>query len=174
MEEKKKDLTKETSELTRLNKTLAQQQDMKNNEVQRLAYEVDKNMENQYNLDKAMMVNYQAEAEEQRQSGEHDSFRDLKFSQKLLHLDMPKLPTKRFEKASEKGHQALLDELKGDLHKLASFLEIPENELLKSQAKMLSTKRYESSRSLTRILGSIWTIPSARYLENSSPRTAGY
>lgn len=161
MEERKKVLTKETCELLRIGQSLMQQQNRKDEEVQRLAYEVDCNMESQFRLDQAIMVNYSEEAEEKKRKDLNESFSNQKVVQKSLLLDMPKLPSNKLEKAAEKGHHALMDELKGDLRKLATYLGISEVELLKSQGIMTSTKKYESKIRSFRISRSRRTVSSA-------------
>lgn len=161
MEERKKVLTKVTCELLRIGQSLMQQQNRKDEEVQRLAYEVDCNMESQFRLDQAIMVNYSEEAEEKKRKDLNESFSNQKVVQKSLLLDMPKLPSNKLEKAAEKGHHALMDELKGDLRKLATYLGISEVELLKSQGIMTSTKKYESKIRSFRISRSRRTVSSA-------------
>lgn len=171
MEERKKVLSKETSELTRIGQVLAQQQQRKDDEVQRLAYEVDCNMESQFRLDQAIMINYSEEAEEKKRKDLNDSFKEGKTSQKPLQLDMPKLPSNKLEKAAEKGHQVLMEELKADLTNLAKFLGISQAELLKSQGIMTSNSKYESKQMSCRIFRGGRSTSSFRYFETESGRT---
>lgn len=143
MEQRKKMLVKETAELVRLGQVLKQQQLQKKEEMGDLAKEIEFNMEMQFRLDDAVMVNYSEEVERNQKEDLQLSLEKLT-SQRQLKLEMPKVAANKQDKASEKNYQNLFEELKTDFKKLASFLEVSEEELSKSKGNINYFSKYQS------------------------------